>query len=250
MHLLLSPAKTLDMERAMEVSNYSLAPFLNEAKELIAHLKKLRATDLQNLMGVSSKIAELNANRFEKWELPFDLTNSKQAIFAFKGDVYTGLEAESFTETEIAYAQKNLSILSGLYGILKPLDLMQAYRLEMGTKLPNKNGENLYKFWGTKIASEINEREQDIVVNLASNEYFKAVAKNTLTAKVITPVFKDEKNGVLKVISFFAKKARGMMARFIIQNHLSDVNELKNFNSGGYAFSETLSTEKEWVFTR
>ena len=120
----------------------------------------------------------------------------------------------------------------------------------MGTKLPNKNGENLYKFWGTKIASEINEREQDIVVNLASNEYFKAVAKNTLTAEVITPVFKDEKNGVLKVISFFAKKARGMMVRFIVQNHLSDVNELKNFNSGGYAFSETLSTDKEWVFTR
>ena len=250
MHLLLSPAKTLDMEPAMEVSNYSLAPFQNEAKELIVHLKKLKATDLQNLMGVSSKIAELNADRFEQWQLPFDLTNSKQAIFAFKGDVYTGLEAESLTETEIAYAQKNLSILSGLYGILKPLDLMQAYRLEMGTKLPNKNGENLYKFWGTKIASEINEREQDIVVNLASNEYFKSVAKNTLTAEVITPVFKDEKNGVLKVISFFAKKARGMMVRFIVQNHLSDVNELKNFNSGGYAFSDTLSTEKEWVFTR
>ena len=250
MHLLLSPAKTLDMEPAMEVSNYSLAPFQNEAKELIVHLKKLKATDLQNLMGVSSKIAELNADRFEQWQLPFDLTNSKQAIFAFKGDVYTGLEAESLTETEIAYAQKNLSILSGLYGILKPLDLMQAYRLEMGTKLPNKYGENLYKFWGTKIASEINEREQDIVVNLASNEYFKSVAKNTLTAEVITPVFKDEKNGVLKVISFFAKKARGMMVRFIVQNHLSDVNELKNFNSGGYAFSETLSTDKEWVFTR
>lgn len=250
MHLLLSPAKTLDMEPAMEVSNYSLAPFQNEAKELIVHLKKLKATDLQNLMGISSKIAELNADRFEQWQLPFDLTNSKQAIFAFKGDVYTGLEAESLTETEIAYAQKNLSILSGLYGILKPLDLMQAYRLEMGTKLPNKYGENLYKFWGTKIASEINEREQDIVVNLASNEYFKSVAKNTLTAEVITPVFKDEKNGVLKVISFFAKKARGMMVRFIVQNHLSDVNELKNFNSGGYAFSETLSTDKEWVFTR
>ena len=146
MHLLLSPAKTLDMEPAMEVSNYSLAPFQNEAKELIVHLKKLKATDLQNLMGVSSKIAELNADRFEQWQLPFDLTNSKQAIFAFKGDVYTGLEAESLTETEIAYAQKNLSILSGLYGILKPLDLMQAYRLEMGTKLPNKNGENLFGF--------------------------------------------------------------------------------------------------------
>jgi len=250
MHLLISPAKTLSMDSTNVVANYSLPPFQKQSKELVSHLKKLKATDLQNLMSVSAKIAELNANRFESWAIPFDLSNAKQAIFAFKGDVYTGLDADTLSEAEIEFTQSKVSILSGLYGLLKPLDLMQAYRLEMGTKLATKKGKNLYEFWGTKITGELNTREQDLIVNLASNEYFKAVDKKTLKATVITPVFKDEKNGVLKVISFFAKKARGMMVRFMVQNRISDVNELKNFNSGGYGYSETLSTDKEWVFTR
>ena len=250
MHILISPAKTLSMDSTNVVANYSLPPFQKQSKELISHLKKLKATDIQNLMTVSSKIAELNAERFDSWTLPFDLSNAKQAIFAFKGDVYTGLDADTLSTAEIEFAQNKVSILSGLYGLLKPLDLMQAYRLEMGTKLATKKGKNLYEFWTTHITNELNTREQDLIINLASNEYFKAIDNKILKANVITPVFKDEKNGVLKVISFFAKKARGMMVRFIVQNHMSDVNELKSFNSGGYAFSEALSTDKEWVFTR
>lgn len=250
MHILISPAKTLDMDSTISVPKTTLSPFEKESVALIKELKKLKATDIQNLMKVSPKIAELNAERFNKWKLPFNADNAKAAVFAFKGDVYTGLEAETFNEEQLLFAQEKLSILSGLYGLLKPLDLMQAYRLEMGTKFANKKGKNLYEFWGTKITQEINCRETDVLINLASNEYFKAVDKKTLKAEIITPVFKDEKNGVLKVISFFAKKARGMMARFIIQNHINNVEDIKNFNLGGYAFSEALSTDKEWVFTR
>jgi cytoplasmic iron level regulating protein YaaA (DUF328/UPF0246 family) len=250
MHILISPAKTLDMDTSISVPKTTLSPFEKESAALIKELKKLKATDIQNLMKVSPKIAELNAERFNTWKLPFSADNAKAAVFAFKGDVYAGLEAETFTEEQLLFAQEKLSMLSGLYGLLRPLDLMQAYRLEMGTKFANKKGKNLYEFWGTKITQEINRRETDVLINLASNEYFKAVDKKTLKAKIITPVFKDEKNGVLKVISFFAKKARGMMARFIIQNHINNVEDIKNFNLGGYAFSEALSTDKEWVFTR
>lgn len=238
------------MDTTIAVPKTTLSPFEKESAALIKELKKLKATDIQSLMKVSPKIAELNAERFNNWKLPFDTNNAKAAVFAFKGDVYTGLDAETFSEEEILFAQEHLSMLSGLYGLLRPLDLMQAYRLEMGTKFANKKGKNLYEFWGTKITQEINRRETDVLINLASNEYFKAIDKKTLKAEIITPVFKDEKNGVLKVISFFAKKARGMMARFIIQNHISNVEDIKNFNLGGYAFSEVLSTDKEWVFTR
>jgi len=250
MHLLISPAKTLDMDGAIAVPKTTLSPFMNESASLIKDLKKLRSTDIQDLMKVSSKIAELNANRFLEWNLPFSETNAKAAIHAFKGDVYTGLDAESISKDDMEFAQEHLSILSGLYGLLRPLDLMQAYRLEMGTKFSNTGGKNLYEFWGNKITEEINKREQKYIINLASNEYFKAVNKKILKAEIITPVFKDEKNGTLKVISFYAKKARGLMTRFIIQNHMTNVEEIKNFNLGGYAFSENLSTHKEWVFTR
>lgn len=238
------------MDTTISVPKTTLSPFEKESAALIKELKKLKTTDIQNLMKVSPKIAELNAERFNKWKLPFSADNAKAAVFAFKGDVYTGLEAETFNEEQLLFAQEKLSMLSGLYGLLRPLDLMQAYRLEMGTKFANKKGKNLYEFWGTKITQEINRRETDVLINLASNEYFKAVDKKTLKAEIITPIFKDEKNGVLKVISFFAKKARGMMAKFIIQNHISNVEDIKNFNLGGYAFSEALSTDKEWVFTR
>lgn len=225
-------------------------PFGKEATLLIKDLKKLKSIEVQSLMNVSATIAELNTDRFNKWSLPFSLENAKPAIHAFKGDVYTGMDASSLTEDELNFAQESLSILSGLYGLLRPFDLMQAYRLEMGTKFATKRGKNLYEFWGDKITEEINAREKDTLLNLASNEYFKAVNKKTLRANLITPVFKDEKNGVLKVISFFAKKARGMMARYIIQNHITNVEEIKNFNLGGYAFNQSLSTDKEWVFTR
>jgi len=250
MHLLISPAKTLDMDGAIAVPKTTLSPFLKECTLLINDLKKLRSTDIQDLMKVSSKIAELNAERFNKWSLPFNETNAKAAIYAFKGDVYTGLDAESLSEDDINFAQEHLSLLSGLYGLLSPLDLMQAYRLEMGTKFANIRGKNLYEFWGNKITEEINKREKDYVINLASNEYFKAVNKKVLNAEIINPVFKDEKNGTLKIISFYAKKARGMMTRFIIQNRIKNVEEIKNFNLGGYAFSESLSNNKEWIFTR
>jgi len=250
MHLLISPAKTLDMDGAIAVPKTTLSPFLNESALLIKDLKKLRSIDIQDLMKVSSKIAELNANRFLEWSLPFSKTNAKAAIHAFKGDVYTGLDAESISKDDMEFAQEHLSILSGLYGLLRPLDLMQAYRLEMGTKFVNTGGKNLYVFWGNKITEEVNKREQKHIINLASNEYFKAVNKEVLKADIITPVFKDEKNGTLKVISFYAKKARGMMARFIIQNRIKNVEEIKDFNLAGYAFIENLSTEKEWVFTR
>jgi hypothetical protein len=238
------------MDVEIAVPKTTLSPFLEESALLIKDLKKLRSTDIQDLMKVSSKIAELNAERFNKWSLPFNETNAKAAIYAFKGDVYTGLEAESLSEDDINFAQEHLSLLSGLYGLLRPLDMMQAYRLEMGTKFANKRGKNLYEFWGNKITEEINKREKDCVINLASNEYFKAVNKKVLNAEIVSPVFKDEKNGTLKIISFYAKKARGMMTRFIIQNRIKNVEEIKNFNLGGYAFSENLSNNKEWIFTR
>ncbi|MDG1848979.1 MAG: peroxide stress protein YaaA [Flavobacteriales bacterium] len=250
MHLLISPAKTLDMNFDSPMSKVTNSPFNEESNLLINELKKLSATEIQNLMSVSSKIAELNAERFANWSLPFNEANSKAAVFAFKGDVYTGLEAESLSNTDLEFAQNHLSILSGLYGLLRPMDLMQAYRLEMGTKFANKSGKNLYEFWGNKITDEINKREKDYIINLASNEYFKAVNKKALNAEIINPVFKDEKNGTLKIISFYAKKARGMMTRFIIQNRIKNVEEIKNFNLGGYAFSENLSNTKEWIFTR
>lgn len=250
MHILLSPAKTLNMDAIPSDHKISEFPFGKEATLLIKDLKKLKSIEVQSLMNVSATIAELNTDRFNKWSLPFSLENAKPAIHAFKGDVYTGMDASSLTEDELNFAQESLSILSGLYGLLRPFDLMQAYRLEMGTKFATKRGKNLYEFWGDKITEEINTREKDTLLNLASNEYFKAVNKKTLRANLITPVFKDEKKGVLKVISFFAKKARGMMARYIIQNHITNVDEIKNFNLGGYAFNQSLSTDKEWVFTR
>jgi len=249
MHILLSPAKTLNMDTLVSVPKTSNFPFEKEASLLIKDLKKLKSIEIQQLMKVSTKIAELNCDRFNTWNTPLTNKNAKVAIHAFQGDVYTGLDAGSLTEKELNFAQDNVSILSGLYGLLRPLDLMQAYRLEMGTKFQSNGAKNLYEFWGDKITEEINTREKETILNLASNEYFKAVNKNIM-ANIITPVFKDEKNGVLKVISFFAKKARGMMTRFIIQNNITAAAEIKNFNLGGYAFNQSLSTDKEWVFTR
>jgi len=210
--------------------------------------------DIRALMGVSEKIAELNHARFMNWGTPFNLDNAKQSILAFKGDVYTGLEAQTLSSAQLNFAQKHLCILSGLYGLLRPLDLMQPYRLEMGLKFPNSGGSNLYEFWDDSITRALNtllkKSGTRVLVNLASNEYFKAVQPGALDAEVITPVFKDLKGDKYKIISFYAKKARGQMARFIIDNELNDPAGMKKFKTGGYRYSKAESTARELVFTR
>lgn len=254
MLVILSPAKTLDIETKAPVTQYTQAPLLSESRSLINICASLSPQDISALMKVSDKIAALNVARFGCWSLPFSLDNAKQALFTFKGDVYTGLQAETLSQEAIEYAQNHLVILSGLYGLLRPLDLMQAYRLEMGTRLENDRGINLYQFWGNLITLQLNERmkasEDKLLVNLASNEYFKAIKKKELDATIITPVFKDQKNGQYKVISFYAKKARGLMARYIIEEQITSAEQLKGFNSHGYYFKEAESTENELVFYR
>ncbi len=250
MLVVLSPAKNLDVE-PVNVSLQATQPeLMSETRELVDTCKQLSPANLASLMSISDKLAILNVERFNSFEFPFTQDNAKPAVLTFNGDVYTGLDAESLSEDDLTFAQQHLRILSGLYGVLRPLDLMQAYRLEMGTRLDNPKGKNLYEFWGDKVTEQLNAEQQPIMVNLASNEYFKVVSKKLLSAPVITPVFKDTKNGNLKVISFFAKKARGLMARYIIENRITDVEQLKQFDVAGYAFDATLSSATEWVFTR
>jgi len=205
-------------------------------------------------MKISDKLAGLNAARFQEWQRPFNEDNARPAMFAFNGDVYTGLDAASLNSEAIDTAQKQLRILSGLYGVLRPLDLMQPYRLEMGTKLDNPKGKNLYEYWGDTITQTLNDDLAELgsstLVNLASNEYFSAVKPKELNADVITPVFKDEKNGQYKVISFYAKKARGLMARFILNQKPKSVSDLKEFDANGYSFNEAMSSDKQLVFCR
>ncbi|MEZ8823586.1 peroxide stress protein YaaA [Vibrio amylolyticus] len=254
MLIVISPAKTLDYESVLPTQESTQPDFIAHSKELIQECRKLTPVDISALMKVSDKIAGLNVARFEQWSETFSFENSRQAIYAFKGDVYTGLDALSLSADDLAYAQQHLRMLSGLYGLLKPMDLMQPYRLEMGTKLANSRGTNLYQFWGNLITDKLNEvfsaQDNKVLVNLASNEYFKAVKPKTLDAQVITPVFKDCKNGTYKVISFHAKKARGMMARYMIENKVDSVEALKGFDSAGYYFVEAESTDKELVFKR
>lgn len=254
MLLLISPAKTLDFEKPAPRCNYSQPDFLKQSRQLIKELRSLSPMDISKLMHISDKLGELNFQRFAEWKTPFTEHNAKQALFAFQGDVYTGLEAETFNSTDLEFAQQHLRILSGLYGLLRPLDLMQAYRLEMGTNFTNTRGKNLYAFWGDSITQAINTQlsqlESDVVVNLASNEYFSAVNRKTLKADIITPIFKDEKNGQYKIISFFAKKARGMMSAYIIRNRITQPEQIKHFDVAGYSFDKSLSSERDWVFTR
>lgn len=254
MLVVVSPAKTLDFETPSRTSTSSIPSFLDDSEELIGTLREFSPADLSQLMGISDKLAVLNSTRYETWSQPFNADNAKQAVLAFRGDVYTGLDADSLSDDDDLFAQQHLRILSGLYGVLKPLDLMQPYRLEMGTALKNQRGKDLYQFWGNKITDSLNaEFEQnnyDTLINLASNEYFKAVKPKNLNARVVTPVFKDAKNGTYKVISFFAKKARGLMARYIIENRIEQPEQIKEFTSGGYRFDSDLSSEKDWVFTR
>ncbi|WP_371378151.1 peroxide stress protein YaaA [Thalassotalea aquiviva] len=254
MLIIVSPAKNLDFETTVPTEKYTQPELLEHSQELIKHCKALTPMDLSSLMGISDKLAGLNAARFSEWQLPFTKDNARPAMFAFNGDVYSGLDAYSFNDKDIAFAQQHLVILSGLYGLLKPLDLMQAYRLEMGTKLANERGDNLYQFWDGIITDKVNQalanQGDDALVNLASNEYFKSVKKKQLQANVITPAFKDWKNGQYKMISFYAKKARGLMARYIIQNQLTSVEQLKQFDLDGYQYNADLSTATVPVFTR
>ena len=215
--MVISPAKTLDYESPLATSTYTQPEFLEDACELVDQLKTLEPHQISNLMSISDKLGQLNAERFQNWHTPFTPENARQAVLAFKGDVYTGLDAESFSEQDFDFAQQHLRMLSGLYGVLKPLDLMQPYRLEMGTRFENNRGKDLYAFWGSKITEEINRLLADddgVLVNLASNEYFKSVKQKDLEGRLMTPQFKDWKNGQYKMISFYAKKARGLMCRF------------------------------------
>lgn len=254
MLIVLSPAKTLDFETPVATLEHSTASLLSQSELLIERCQKLSMQDIASLMKVSDKIAGLNVARFAQWKLPFSIDNARQALFAFKGDVYTGLQAETLAPNTLTYAQQHLRILSGLYGLLKPLDLMMAYRLEMGTKLDNFRGANLYQFWGSMVTKAVNDALQaqgdKLLVNLASNEYFKAVKKKELQGTIITPIFKDQKNGQYKVISFYAKKARGLMARYILENELTDIEQLKGFDVDGYYFVPADSSATDLVFYR
>jgi len=251
---LISPAKTLDYESSLPTDQHTQARLLEHSQELIEVASKLSATEISSLMSVSEKIANLNVERFRDWQPEFDLSNARQAIFAFKGDVYTGLDAYNLKDHDISYAQEHLRMLSGLYGLLRPLDLMMPYRLEMGTKLANSRGHNLYEFWGHTITELINydlaAANSELLVNIASDEYYKSVKENKIQAEIIKPVFLDQKNGKYKVISFYAKKARGLMARFIIENQIDRVEDLKGFNTEGYYFDAEISLKGELVFKR
>lgn len=254
MLVVLSPAKKLDFE-SENTSDASEQPrFLSQAKKLARDAKKLKSADLQAMMGISETLGDLNVARFKAFKPPFTPANARPAIDAFQGDVYVGFEASTLDTEGRAFANDNIRILSGLYGILNPLDLMQAYRLEMGTKFKNERGDNLYQFWGDRIAKAIDKDLKDhdskVLINLASNEYFKAVPAKHLKASVITPVFQDVKDGRARVVSFLAKKARGMMARYIVDERITSPESLKDFNGGGYTFDESQSTDLKWVFSR
>ncbi|MGX2987509.1 peroxide stress protein YaaA [Ursidibacter sp. B-7004-1] len=251
---IISPAKTLDFETKVEQFALSQPELTAYSQQLIDICKQLSPAEVGSLMSISDKLASLNVARFAEWQLEHNEHNAKAALFAFKGDVYTGLEAETLTKVEVEYAQTHLRMLSGLYGLLKPLDLMQPYRLEMGTKLANPKGKDLYHFWGDTITNHlqqaIDEQGDNVLINLASDEYFGAVQPKKLQARIVKPVFLDEKNGKYKVISFYAKKARGMMVRYLLQTQATKVEQLKAFDLGGYWFDETVSSENELVFKR
>ncbi len=254
MKIVISPAKSLNFEKQIPANQYSSISFPQESQQLAVLLKKFSVEDIKSLMKISPALAELNYHRFQQWHLPFTLQNAKQAGFVFTGEVYKGLQLDTLSLKEIQQAQKSLRILSGLYGVLRPLDLIQPYRLEMGTRLQvDENTKNLYQFWQQKITDFINNelKEDDgILVNLASNEYFKAINKKELKGEVVTCNFKDKKADTYKIVMMYAKKARGEMARYIIQNKLSKQEELQTFDKNGYIFNPRMSTENEFIFTR
>jgi len=250
----LSPSKGQDFEEPALSKKYSKPADLKDSELLIKELRKIKSKQLQEMMDISENIAELNVDRYKTFKTPFTTKNAKQAIFAFKGDVYSGLELSSFDEDDYAYAQDHLRILSGLYGCLRPLDLIQPYRLEMKTKLKNERGDNLYQFWDDRITRSINKelkkQKEAVLVNLASNEYFKSVKPKLLEGRLLNINFKETKNGKTRVVAIFAKRARGMMADYIIRNRIEDPEDLKKFRLGGYKFNKDLSDDKQWTFER
>ena len=254
MLLVISPAKTLDYESPLPTKRHTQPAFIEHSKELIAGLRELSPAQLSELMGISDKLAGLNAARFGSWSPTFTPENARPAMLAFKGDVYTGLQAEDFSEADFDYAQQHLRMLSGLYGLLRPLDLMQPYRLEMGTAFKNARGKDLYAFWGDRISEWLNlalkEQGDDVLVNLASKEYFSAVKRPALKARVIDCEFRDFKNGEYKIISFHAKKARGLMARYVIRNRLEHPEAMTGFDEAGYRYAPERSSANNLVFLR
>lgn len=254
MLLLLSPAKKLDYDTPLQVETHTQPLFVDQAAALIKVLKTKSAEDISDLMSLSAALSELNVGRYASWKKTFTQSNSRQAILAFNGDVYEGLEAPSLSARQLDWAQDHVVILSGLYGALRPLDLMQPYRLEMGTRLETSKGKNLYEYWGSTIADYLNERQEGekhpVVINLASEEYFKAVDQKVLKARVVQCVFQDWKNGAWKIISFHAKRARGLMARYAIQHKISKPEGLQAFDSEGYAYDASASSVDKLVFRR
>jgi cytoplasmic iron level regulating protein YaaA (DUF328/UPF0246 family) len=252
MKIVISPAKSLNFETPLPTDIYSEAPFLKQSRQVHSVLKKLSPKDLSGLMDISDKLADLNWQRNQDWKTPFTPQNARPAIFAFDGEVYTGIDVHSIQLDKLKDLQSRLRILSGLYGLLKPLDLIQPYRLEMGTKIAVGDAKNLYAFWKNNITAALNKSlaKGELFVNLASTEYFSAVDLKALKVPVITPEFKDYKDGKLKMISFFAKKARGLMVRYIIDTNAQTIDDLKGFNYEGYCFDANLSSEVKLVFTR
>ncbi len=254
MLVVISPAKTLDFTPQSLIDESSKPALLPQANKLIQQLRNLSPNDFGKLMGISEKLSAEVHTYVNSWQAKYNNKRAKQAILAFRGDVYQGIEADNFEPTDFQFAQQHLRIISGLYGLLRPLDLIQPYRLEMGTKLAGEYGKNLYTFWGNRIASELKktlaDQDDKLLVNLASNEYFKAAQAKSLPCQIVTPTFKDYKNGKYKVISFFAKKARGMMVRHIVRKRVADVSGIRKFCSDGYRYNRELSTENTPVFTR
>lgn len=249
MLVLLSPSKTLDDRIPLPQADFTQPHFLTQAKTINATLRKLKATDLQKLQSISPKLAELNADRNQNFSTPFTKANARPALYTFKGDVYDNMQVTKYTAKQVAFAQQHVRILSGLYGVLRPLDLMQPYRLEMGTSLPVSSHKNLYQFWGESITRRLNDEEKDVVVNLASTEYFSAVQPKALKARLIQVDLKQEKDGKLKTIGLMAKRARGLMADWIVREGITDAAKLKNFSEGGYRFRDDLSKGDNLVFS-
>ncbi|MER2554916.1 MAG: peroxide stress protein YaaA [Thauera sp.] len=258
MILVISPAKALDYETPPTIATFTQPELLDQSAELIDILREKSPAQIAELMSLSDQLSSLNVARYASWSRPFAPDNAKQALLAFNGDVYEGLDAKRLTEADLAWAQDHLRVLSGLYGVLRPLDLMQAYRLEMGTRLANPRGKNLYEFWGERITDELNrllagEEEagrERVLVNLASDEYFKSVKPKKLKGRIITPVFEDWKGGRYKIISFYAKRARGLMSRYVITHRIDEVEALRGFDSEGYAFAADASDTNTLVFRR
>lgn len=254
MLIVISPAKKLDYSSPVAAKNHSQPELLDHSAELLQGLKKLSPQDVCALMGLSDNLGALNYERFQAWDRPFTEDNAKPAILAFKGDVYQGLDADSMTDKQLEWAQGHLRILSGLYGLLRPMDLMQPYRLEMGTRFANQRGKDLYQFWGNIITDEINSllsnAKSPVLLNLASNEYFKSVQQKNIAGRIVTPVFMDKKGDKYKIVSFYAKKARGLMSAYIIKNKITVVEGIKKFDVDGYRFNSAMTDGDSWVFTR